>query len=159
MRKIKGIAASTGSLGHGLPIAVGKVLANRVKNDIKKVICLVGDGEMNEGTIWESLLLASHHKMHELTLIVDFNHSTDRALSLGNLASKFKAFEFMVQEVDGHSVAALREAIKIKSGNMPLCIIANTIKGYGLAEFENNPAWHHLSPKSQQIDLLRKQLR
>ena len=149
--KVPHANASTGSLGHGLPISVGKVLADRINGKKRRIICLIGDGEMNEGTIWESSLLASHHKMNELTLIVDNNLSTDRALALGNIGKKFDAFDFEVSEIDGHNHHEIREALKANNSAKPKIIVANTIKGFGLREMENNPAWHHLSPTIEQM--------
>lgn len=159
MRKVPGVSASTGSLGHGLPIALGKILANRALNQRREIICLVGDGEMNEGTIWESLLLASHHKMEELSLFIDFNHSTDRALSLGDLTKKLDAFGFEVKNVEGHSVESLRLARSVAKVGLPRAVIAHTVKGFGIPEMENNPAWHHLSPNSEQLAQLRENLK
>lgn len=155
MRKIPSISASTGSLGHGLAVSVGKILANRILGKRKHIFCLVGDGEMNEGAIWESLLLASHHQLSELTLIVDFNHSSDRALSLGDLESKMMAFGFKTVAIDGHDHEQILSALKSRS-EKPTAILANTIKGFGLAMMENNPAWHHLSPSSEElIEMIR----
>jgi transketolase len=97
MKKISGVHASTGSLGHGLPITIGKVLARRVLGINSKAFCLIGDGELNEGSIWESLLLASHHKMSELTVIVDNNKSSDRALKIHSLKSNWKLFNYLIR--------------------------------------------------------------
>lgn len=159
MRKIEGVEASTGSLGHGLPIAIGKVLANRVKKKDRNVTCLVGDGEMNEGTNWESFLLASHHSMSELTLIIDHNNSNDRALSLGNLEAKLNAFGFYVICIDGHSQEEILGALMKKTDGLPKAIIAKTIKGYGISQMQNNPAWHHAFPTSEQLDLMLQELK
>ena len=158
VRKIPGVGASTGSLGHGLPIALGKVLANRVNKTERRVFCLIGDGEMNEGSIWESLLLASHHKMKELTVIVDHNKSSDRALFLGDLETKFKAFGFYVTTVDGHSQSELVGALNVEGQDSPKVIIANTIKGYGILQMENNPAWHHAYPTRDELNLMLQEL-
>ncbi len=158
MKKISGVHASTGSLGHGLPITVGKVLARRVLGVDSKAFCLIGDGELNEGSIWESLLLASHHKMSELTVIVDNNASSDRALELHSLKSKFDAFGFNVKEVNGHSHCEILEAIQLSDSNKPSAIIAQTIKGFGIRDFEGNPAWHHAVPTKTQLENYLKAL-
>jgi transketolase len=150
MRKIPNVSASTGSLGHGLPIAIGKILANRILESRKQIFCLVGDGEMNEGAIWESLLLASHHHLGELTLIVDLNHSTDRALTLGDLNSKLIAFGFKTLVIDGHDHNQILSAL-LSIDDRPTAIIANTTKGFGLDLMVNNPAWHHLSPSDMEL--------
>lgn len=156
--KIPGVSASTGSLGHGLPFAVGKAMANRVNKIERKVFCLVGDGEMNEGTIWESLLLASHHEVHELVILVDLNHSSDRALELGNVKAKFEAFGYQCIEIDGNDLRQIDDALEASKSKTLTAILGNTIKGFGLKAMENNPAWHHLSPKSDQLNELKNEL-
>jgi transketolase len=155
MQKVSRVSASTGSLGHGLPISVGKILANRILGKQKRIFCLIGDGEMNEGSIWESLLLASHHKLNELILLIDINHSTDRAVSLGDLESKMKAFGFQTVTVDGHNHEEILAALRSDS-RTPTAILAKTIKGYGIEMMESNPAWHHLSPTDEElIEMIR----
>jgi len=111
------ILASTGSLGHGLPIAVGLAMAKKIKGEHGRVFCLIGDGECNEGSIWESALVASHQKLDNLSVIVDYNHSGDRALLLGDLKAKFKAFG-----IDAD--------------------VRDTIKGNGVPEIQS-PEWHN----------------
>jgi transketolase len=158
MRKVSGVSASTGSLGHGLPISIGKILANRILGKQKRVFCLIGDGEMNEGSIWESLLLASHHQLSELILLIDINHSTDRALNLGDVEAKMKAFGFQTVTVDGHDHEQILSALRSDS-RMPTAIIAKTIKGYGIEKMESNPAWHHLSPSGEELIEMIRELR
>jgi transketolase len=152
MCKISGVSASTGSLGHGLPFAIGKVLAKRINGKKSKIFCLIGDGELNEGTIWESLLLASHHKLSELTLIVDSNKTSERALALGNIESKLESFDFLVKRIDGHSHNSILEGLTNFSDTKPIALIAQTIKGFGIKEMENNPAWHHAVPSEDELD-------
>lgn len=152
MCKISGVSASTGSLGHGLPFAIGKVLAKRINRKKSKIFCLIGDGELNEGTIWESLLLASHHKLSELTLIVDSNKTSERALALGNIESKLESFDFLVKRIDGHSHNSILEGLTNFSNTKPIALIAQTIKGFGIKEMENNPAWHHAVPSEDELD-------
>lgn len=151
MNKIPGVKASTGSLGHGLPITLGKILAKRTQNIEFRAYCLIGDGELNEGSIWESLMLASHHSMKELTLIIDSNKSGDRAINLGLLESKFDSMGFDTKNVDGHSLKALVSKLTNFHEYKPTAIIAQTIKGYGISEMENNPAWHHAAPTQEQL--------
>jgi transketolase len=148
--KLNGVTASTGSLGHGLPFTLGKILAKRSLGRSCSAFCLVGDGEMNEGTTWESLLIASHHEMKELTLLIDDNGSTNRSLKLGDLESKFKSFGFETYRVDGHSHSEILSALLIQN-SYPKAIIASTIKGYGVNAMENNPAWHHAIPNTNQL--------
>lgn len=149
--KIPGVEASTGSLGHGLPMGVGMALGMRIRRSGGRVYVLVGDGECNEGSVWESALLAAHHRLDGITCIVDFNHSTDRALTLGDLAAKFLAFGWGAVSIDGHAPDQLRAALLQRPGDRPLAIIAETIKGQGCPMMENNPAWHHRVPTADEL--------
>jgi transketolase len=158
MNKVPGVKASTGSLGHGLPITIGKVMARRALNLKSRAFCLIGDGELNEGSVWESLMLASHHSMQELVVIIDNNKSTDRALGLGQLENKLDSFGFSVKVVDGHSHHDLVESFTDSHQNKPLAIIAQTIKGYGIIEMEGNPAWHHAVPSNEELERFIKEL-
>ena len=150
MKKVAGVTASTGSLGHGLPFAIGKLLARRALGIKSKAYCLIGDGELNEGSNWESLLLASHHNLSELILIIDSNKSGDRALNLGNLESKLVSFDFEVRSINGHSHEDILKSLSDTDIQKPLAVIAHTIKGYGVKDMENNPAWHHAIPSETQ---------
>jgi transketolase len=156
--KVPGIEASTGSLGHGMPMAVGMALGLKIRESSPRVVCIVGDGECNEGTVWEAALLAAHHKLDNLTCIVDFNRSGDRALTLGDLPAKFRSFGWDVVEIDGHDHAQIKSSMTRYSGISPRVVIANTIKGKGCSEMENNPAWHHKAPSSQELNSILEQL-
>jgi transketolase len=156
--KVPGIEASTGSLGHGFPFAVGLALGLCIKNSEKRVFVLVGDQECNEGTIWESALLSAHHKLNNLCVIIDNNHSTDRSLSLGDLIQKFRAFGWETIEIDGHDHGQIYDALSKKNNNVPNAIIANTIKGHGIQEMENNPEWHHKCPTTKEIQIFLEEL-
>tara|TARA_B110000495_G_C23029957_1_gene613086 strand:- start:1819 stop:2550 length:732 start_codon:yes stop_codon:yes gene_type:complete len=140
--KIKGVESSTGSLGHGFPFACGIALSKKIKNEKGKVFTLIGDGECNEGTVWESCLLASHHNLNNLICIIDKNKSTDRALLVDDLKKKFSSFGWDSFVIDGHKESLLVKTIQ-KQRKKPLAIIANTIKGKGVSFMENNPEWHH----------------
>jgi transketolase len=153
-KKIPGVEASTGSLGHGLPMAVGFAVGFKIKKLPNRVYAIIGDGEANEGTIWESALLAAHHQLTNLTVVVDFNHSTDRALDLGNIKEKFVAFGWEVLEVEGHNQEILTKALQTIHTNKPVAIIAKTIKGYGCKMIENDPAWHHKCPNAEEYQRL-----
>ena len=155
--KVPGVEASTGSLGHGLPMAVGVALGLKIKNINSKVFTIIGDGECNEGSIWESLLLAAHHNLSNLTCIVDYNRSTDRALKIDNLSKKFTAFGWKTRVIDGHDHTEIYKAFKTKDSR-PRAIIAKTIKGYGCKTMENNPAWHHKSPTKEELTILLNEL-
>lgn len=157
-RKVPGVEASTGSLGHGMPMAVGMALGLRIKSETPRVITLIGDGEANEGTIWESAMLAAHHKLGNLTCILDYNHSGDRALRLGDLQAKFAAFGWECCAIDGHDHDHILEALKPTGGDVPRLVVANTIKGKGCPEMEGNPAWHHKIPTPTELESLIAQL-
>ena len=140
--KINGVETSTGSLGHGFPFSIGLAMAKKIKNEQGKIITLIGDGECNEGTIWESCLLASHHNLDNLICIIDHNRSTNRALKVDDLNKKFLSFGWQTLSIDGHNKNQIYRALK-KQKRKPLAIIANTIKGKGIKFMENNPEWHH----------------
>lgn len=155
--KVPGVEVSTGSLGHGLPMAIGMALGLRIRKIDKRVYVIVGDGECNEGSIWESALLASHHKLNNITCIIDYNHSTDRALLLGDLTKKFASFGWKTIRINGHNHKEIFDSLNIRNKNKPIAIIAETIKGKGVAVMENNPAWHHRGPtKEEAIKMLEE---
>ncbi len=158
MNKINGVEASTGSLGHGFPMAVGMALGKRIKGDNGRVYCLIGDGECNEGSIWEAAMLASHHKLNNLTCIVDHNGSAERGLGVGDLLAKFKAFGWYGDDVNGHDYNRLEGWIAKKSVNKPTIVVAHTIKGKGVKMMENNPEWHHKSPSWSELKQIAKEL-
>lgn len=157
--KIPRVEASTGSLGHGFPIALGIALGLKIKKSKASVFVLVGDGECNEGSIWETALLASHHQLSNFCCIVDYNHSTDRALLVGNLVAKFEAFGWKTVSINGHDHSQIKKVLSNFNNNGPLAIIANTIKGYGCRMMENNPAWHHRSPNNEELEEILKELK
>ncbi len=156
--KIQCIEASTGSLGHGFPMAVGLALGSRIQSLENRIFCLIGDGECNEGTIWEAALVAAHHKLTNLCCIVDYNHSTDRALHLGNLSEKFKSFGWFVITISGHDHKSIENALNRFSKTQPLLIIAETIKGNGVKRMEHQPAWHHRSPNPEELKEIIEEL-
>ena len=155
-----GIHCTTGSLGHGFPIATGMAFARKQQKIPGKVYVMMSDGECQEGTTWESLLIGSKHRLDNLVVIVDYNkiQALSRlkdALPLENLSSKFKAFNWNCTEVkDGHSFKSLITSFKKqqKKGK-PLAIIINTIKGKGIEEFENDPIWHARKLKEKDIEI------
>ena len=157
-KKIPGIEASTGSLGHGIGLAVGMALGSRMKNESRKVFTLIGDGESNEGTVWEALLVADNLQLNNLTIIYDDNRSHSRGLQVRVPRQKFEAFGCHVQEVDGHDVAALQRALDANTSG-PKAIVAQTIKGYGCQTLSDNQyEWHRKSPTSEQLNQLMEQL-
>jgi len=147
--KVPCVEASTGSLGHGMPIAVGMAMAKRIKKTNGTVFVLIGDGESNEGTIWESALLASNHRLDNLVCFMDHNHSTDRALDIGNAISKFASFGWETHEIDGHNIESIK-SINTTTGK-PTFVLCNTIKGKGISIMEGNREWHHKTPNAEQM--------
>lgn len=148
-KEVPGIIWSAGSLGHGLPVATGIALADRKR----KVYCLVSDGELQEGTTWESALFANHHHLDNLAVIVDRNYfqacgKTEKILKLESLKDKWESFGWQTKEIDGHSFSEIESASKVKH-KKPLIIIAKTVKGKGVDFMENNFQWHYLNLSSE----------
>lgn len=148
--KVPGVEASTGSLGHGLPIGVGFALNARHEQAAHRVFVVASDGESNEGSVWEAALCAAKHKLSNLTVLVDYNKqqsysTTYEVLDLDPFADKWRAFGFAVEEADGHSVEQLRAALKRTpfDAGKPSALICHTIKGKGVGFVENNLNWHH----------------
>ncbi len=156
--KVSEIELSTGSLGHGLPQGIGIAIASRIKKDFRHIYILIGDGEANEGTVWESALLAHNYKLGSITCIVDNNLSSERALDMGNIGAKFQAFGWETYEINGHDHKEISKALNIRNSSKPICIVANTIKGFGIPAMESNPEWHHRSPNSEELSLLLKEI-
>jgi transketolase len=155
--KVPGIECSTGSLGHGLSIGAGFAINGKYEKQDYRVFVVVGDGELNEGSIWEAALCAAKHKLDNLVVLVDYNKCqsygpTCEVLELEPLADKWKAFGFEVREVNGHDVQALKAVLSKLSfePKKPSVIICHTVKGKGIKFLENNYAWHHKSRISDQ---------
>jgi transketolase len=163
--KVKGVDASTGSLGHGLPIAVGIALGAKLAKKKYLTYCIMGDGEQNEGAIWEAAMAAAHFKLDNLIGIVDKNQlcidgSTEEIMNIDPLDEKWRAFGWEVIEVDGHDFPLLCEAIEkaIAYKNGPLVIIANTIKGKGVDFMEGVSAWHYGGLDAGKVDEAMKSI-
>lgn len=152
-KKIPGVEASTGALGHGPSIGLGMAQAARLRKRDWRVFVITGDGEINEGSVWEAAMCAGKHRLDNFTVIVDYNKhqsyaSTAEVQDLEPLVDKWQSFGFAVREVDGHDVGALREVLAelpFDQGGRPNAIIAHTIKGRGVSYAENNVEWHHKS--------------
>lgn len=160
-----GIYATTGSLGHGLPIAVGMAIARKKLSAPGKIVVLISDGECQEGTTWESLLIASAHKLDNLLLLIDSNKLqalglVEDILPLNSLEKKIRAFNWDFHEVqDGHSFEHLNAAFKIPIlKDVPRAIVVNTIKGRGIPEFENDASWHAKKIREKEELIGRKAL-
>ena len=163
---LPGIELSTGSLGHALGISCGVALAaKRQKHDFS-VFTIVSDGELDEGSNWEAILFAPQHKLDNLVLIIDYNKiqsfgRTDEILSLDPLGQKFKAFNWNVCEIDGHSHPQILDSLsnaKSDRTGRPKVIIAHTIKGKGADFMENKLSWHYKSPNEMEYESARKQI-
>lgn len=158
-RKVPGVTFSTGSLGHGLPEAVGLAYAKKVQNIEGKVFVLVGDGEMNEGSNWEAVQIASRMHLDHLVCIVDYNASSLFSKDQRELKEKFESFDCIVEKVDGHNGKELAEVLKKSSAGHVRVIIADTIKGKGCLEMEKNPAlWHSKAPNEAEYNAMTKEV-
>ena len=154
--KVPGVVFSTGSLGHGLPYAVGRALAEKIDKKNKKIYVLISDGELNEGTTWESLLFASFHKLDNLVIIIDYNKIqsldfTKNVLQIEPLNKKLISFGCNVKIINGHNYYKIYNSLLYKSKNKPYVIIANTIKGKGVKFMENSILWHYKSPNNEEL--------
>ena len=161
---VPGIEATTGSMGHGLPLGVGMALAAKIRKNASRVFVVISDGECDEGSTWEAILLAAHHKLDNLVVIVDYNKwqafgRTKDILNLDPLGDKWKAFNWHVQEIDGHDFEQLEKVFlpSSLSKTKPNVIIANTIKGKGLAVIEDKNEWHYQTPREDVIEAAKKE--
>jgi len=155
---IPGIEAATGSLGHGLPMALGMALAARIQQRPTRCYALLSDGECNEGSIWEAALLAASQKVHTLTAIIDFNkwQATGRSqevMALDPFAAKWEAFGWHAQEIDGHDFEAIEAALASARAETerPSVIVAHTLKGKGVSFMEDDNNWHYRTPNSEEL--------
>ena len=164
-RKVSGVEQNTGALGHGLAFGVGVALAGKMDGTAYRVYTLLGDGELAEGSNWESMMAAAHYQLDNLTAIVDRNTlqitgHTHEVCDLEPLEDKLKAFGWSVRTVDGHDITALREtlgAVPFETGK-PNAVIARTVKGKGISFMENDPSWHHRVPDDEQYEQAQKEL-
>jgi len=154
---VPGTEFSTGSLGHGLPVATGMALAAKRDGKNHRVFVLLSDGECDEGSNWEAILFAAHHRLSNLVAIIDYNKiqslaSVAETLALEPLAGKLKCFGWKVAEVDGHRHDQLTSALSIQpqGGDQPTCVIAHTTKGKGVSFMENTVLWHYRSPQGEE---------
>ena len=150
--KVPGVEASTGALGHGLSIGVGMALAAKLQHRPSKIVVVTGDGEINEGSIWEAAMSAAKYQLDNLTVVVDYNKlqsygPTKEVMDLEPLAHKWQSFGFTVQEVDGHDIDALQRAFAAipPQHKKPSAVICHTVKGKGFPFAEHDPSWHHKS--------------
>lgn len=162
---IPGVEFSTGSLGHGLPVACGMALAAKINKKKYRVFVLLSDGECDEGSNWEAILFAAHHKLNNLVVIVDRNrlqsiNSTEDTLALEPFGDKWKSFNWDLIEINGHNHNEILKSCKNEnnSKSKPLCVIANTTKGKGVSFMENSTLWHYRSPQGEEYKLAIEEL-
>jgi transketolase len=154
---IPGVEFSTGSLGHGLPVASGMAKAAQLDGASHRVFVVLSDGECDEGSNWEAILFAAHHKLRNLTVVIDYNKIQSLApvaetLALEPFADKWRSFGWELREVDGHDHAALAQALAPRAADetRPLCVLAHTTKGKGVSFMENSVLWHYRTPQGDE---------
>jgi transketolase len=164
---LPGIEVSTGSLGQGLSIAIGMALAAKIKNEKHTVFCILGDGELQEGQVWEAFMSAPMHNLDNLVAIIDRNNCqidgfVDRVMDIEPLKDKLKAFNWEVYEIDGHNIAEIVEvlgSLKLKQGGgKPKVVVANTLMGRGVKSIENNCGWHGKPPAKEDVPKFLEEL-
>ncbi len=165
MNKVPGVDMTSGSLGQGLSVANGMALMSKLNSDGLRIYCLVGDGEIQEGQIWEAAMSSSHYKLDNLCLIVDNNNlqidgEVDKVKNIYPVDEKFMSFGFNVIKIDGHNIAEIIEAFENakKVKGKPTVIIANTIKGKGVSFMENQVGWHGKAPNEEEYKQALKEL-
>jgi transketolase len=162
MDAVPGVEVSAGSLGHGLSVGVGMAVANRQMNNPGRVYVLLGDGECNEGSVWEAIMLASTIKLSNLTAIIDYNKlqsfgRTNEVIDQKNMAERWKSFGWEVYEVNGHKLDELERAFSLPQTG-PKVVIAHTVKGKGVSFMEDRLEWHYKSPNDEQYAQAIKEL-
>lgn len=165
-RKVPGVELNSGALGHGLSVGVGMAVALKMDNASQRVFVLMGDGEQNEGSIYEAAMAGSHYKLDNLVAIIDRNRlqisgNTEEIMGLEPIGSRWESFGWEVIEADGHDMTTLVDTFKMipVQRNKPHLIIANTIKGKGISFMENNAKWHHGAPNKEQFLLAINEIR
>ena len=163
MNKCPGVDASTGSLGQGASWAVGYALAGKRPGHDFRVFCVTGDGESQEGMIWESAMAAAHYHLDNLTVLLDHNRlqidgENDAVMSLGDICAKYEAFGWDVRRVDGHDVDAITEAVLAPRNGKPRFICCDTVKGKGVSFMENQVGWHGKPMNQEQYEAARREL-
>jgi transketolase len=162
--KVPGVEFSTGALGHGLPVAAGMAYAAKLDHAPHRVFCLLSDGECDEGSTWEAVLFAGHHRLNRLTVILDSNRlqgigAVSDILELEPLTDKWQSFGWCVRTVDGHDHEAIAEACSEGTDDKPLCVIASTVKGKGVSFMENSVLWHYRIPRGAELASALAELR
>jgi len=164
-RLLPGVEAATGSLGHGLPLAIGMALAGRISGANYRVFALLSDGENNEGSVWEGAMFAAAQKLERLCVIVDYNKwqataRSNETLQLEPLREKWETFGWDAHEIDGHNIREILNYLELlpNGSNKPVALIANTIKGKGVSFMEDDNNWHYRSPSEDEVAKAFKEL-
>ena len=164
LHKAPGIDAPSGSLGQGLSIANGIALSFKLDGKENCVYCILGDGEIEEGQVWEAAMSAGHYKLNNVIAFLDYNKlqidgSNDEVMKVAPVKEKFEAFGWYVQEIDGHNLEEIISAVENgKKQDKPVMIVANTIKGKGVSFMENNVSWHGKAPNDEEYKKAMKEL-
>ena len=165
MNKVPGVDISSGSLGQGLSCANGMAIAGKMDNKNYRVYCILGDGEIEEGQVWEAAMASNKYKLDNLCVIVDNNNlqidgTIEEVMSSYPIGEKFKSFGFQVINIDGHNIQEIIDAFDVAKNvkDKPTCIIAKTIKGKGVSYMENDVKWHGIAPNEEQYQLAMKEL-
>ena len=158
-KKVSGVDVSTGSLGQGVSNAVGLALGAKLDQSPARIYTILGDGELQEGLVWEAAMAAAHYKLDNLVVIIDNNGMqidglNDDVISLGDIATKYEAFGFNVISIDAHDYGQIEQAFDAARGHKgaPTAIIAKSVKGKGVSFMENQPGWHGIAPNKEQLD-------
>tara|TARA_B100000242_G_scaffold126304_1_gene89081 strand:+ start:31265 stop:32014 length:750 start_codon:yes stop_codon:yes gene_type:complete len=153
--KVKNVLFNTGSLGHGFPVSLGYAIGSSSR---KHIFCMLGDGECNEGTTWESAILGVELNVQNLTVIVDYNKSTNNILAFNDLPKTWESIGWEVIQINGHNQEEISQALKKSTSNQkgrPKVIIANTVKGFGVPFMENNGLWHYRAPNDNELNKIK----
>ena len=159
---LAGVEAATGSLGHGLPIATGEALAIKMREQKRRVFCLISDGETNEGSVWEAALFAAAHKLDNLIVFLDYNKwqatgKSDEILNTTAHADKWRAFGWDVEMIDGHDCHQIVTS-SYNNSNKPKLIVADTVKGKGVSFMEDDNNWHYRVPNKEEVQIASEEL-
>lgn len=157
------VQTTTGSLGQGLSIAIGHALASKLNTKNNQVFCILGDGEMQEGQVWEALMLAPKYNLTNLVCFIDHNKGqgdglVENILNLGNLPNRIRSFGWDVKEIDGHDIKSIQSVLEDTERNNPLCVVMHTIKGKGVSFMEGNNDWHSKVPTKDEYEQAKKEL-
>lgn len=164
-RKIPGVDTSTGALGHGLPIGVGMALAAKMKQEGYRVFVLLGDGELDEGSVWEAAMAAAHYRLDNLIAIIDHNGlqvdgRIEDVMNITPIAEKWSSFGWVTREIDGHDIAEIVQTLDNVpfAGGKPSAVVARTVKGKGVSFMENQVSWHMRAPNTDEYETAMRDL-